>query len=172
MKKYLLSSKLFISCKSMINFSSLRLDNSIHFLNISPIRICLKFVSLTLGSTISENLLLLSFKENPDLLIFWVTTWFFSAARSSRTKFYGSPRSYMTDRQGLTNFLQESEKLLCGPLVLLALEWAVVKRAPCRWCSHRIQDHADLRTCCRWRTPGWKFQWSLRIMSRRKPFCS
>ena len=35
---------------------------------------------LNLYSTIGENRLFLSFKENPDLLIFWVATRFFSAA--------------------------------------------------------------------------------------------
>ena len=70
MKKLLISSKLFVSCKSTINFTSLRLDNSIQFLDTSSIIIGLELVFLNLCSTISENLLYLSFKENPDLLIF------------------------------------------------------------------------------------------------------
>ena len=49
--------------------TSLRLNNSIQFLNTSSIRIGLKFVFLSLGSNVGENLLL-SFKENPDLLMF------------------------------------------------------------------------------------------------------
>ena len=66
-----------------------------------------------------------------------------------------------------TNFLQESDKLLYGPLDLLAPEWTVVKRALCRWCNHWFSSHASLRACCRWRTPGWRFQWSLRRGSCR-----
>ena len=76
-EEVVVSSKLFMSCKSMINFSSLRLDNSIQFLDTSPIRIGLTFVSLNLGSKISENLLFLSFKENPDCFGFHFATWFF-----------------------------------------------------------------------------------------------
>ena len=64
MEKLLISSKLFVTCKSVINFSSLRLDNS------TPITIGLELVFVNLCSTISENLLFLSFQENPDLLIF------------------------------------------------------------------------------------------------------
>ena len=39
-----LEPKLFIVCKSMIKFSLLRFDNSVQFLNNSPIKIVLKFV--------------------------------------------------------------------------------------------------------------------------------
>ena len=70
MKKLLISSKLFILCKGMINLTSLRLNNSIQFLDTSSIIIGLELVFVNLCSTISENLLFLSFKENPDLLIF------------------------------------------------------------------------------------------------------
>ena len=56
---------------SVLNFSSLRLDNSTQFLDTSPIRIGLELVFVNLCSTISENLPFLSFKENPDLLIFF-----------------------------------------------------------------------------------------------------
>ena len=83
MKKWLVSSKLFITCKRMINFSSLRLDNSIQFLDTSPIRIGLKFVFLNLGSEISEKLLFLSFKENPDGFVLHFATWFFLYELSS-----------------------------------------------------------------------------------------
>ena len=88
---------------SMIHLTSLRLNNSIQFLDTSSITIGLEFVFLNPCSAISDNLLFLSFKENPDLLIFWVATWVFSDAWTWRTKFMcGSPRSYMTDRQRLT----------------------------------------------------------------------
>ena len=53
----------------MINFSSLRLNNSTQFLDNSSIRIGLKFVFLDLGSDFSEHLLFLSFKENPDSFV-------------------------------------------------------------------------------------------------------
>ena len=48
----------------------------------------------------------------------------------------------MTDRRRLTGpqtFVRRVIKLVYGPLVPLAPEWTVVKRAPCRWCSHRTQ---------------------------------
>ena len=54
--------KLFITCSSMINLSSLRLDNSIQFLDTSSIRIGLKLVLLNLGSNVSENLLFFAFQ--------------------------------------------------------------------------------------------------------------
>ena len=76
MNKLLISSMLFVSLKSTINFSSLRPDNSIQFLDTSSIIIGLELEFLTLCSTISENLLFLSFQKNPDLLIFSVTTGF------------------------------------------------------------------------------------------------
>ena len=70
MKKLLISSKLFVSCKSTINLTSLRLDNFVQFLDISFVIIGLELVFLNLCSTISENLLFLSFQKNPDFLIF------------------------------------------------------------------------------------------------------
>ena len=102
MKKLLISSKLFVSQKSTINLTSLRLDNSIHFLDTSSVIIGLELVSLNLCSTISENLLFLSFQKNPDLL--WVTTWVFSDVWDKRIKLIRnkSPGSNMTDRQRLT----------------------------------------------------------------------
>ena len=63
-------SKLFVSLKSTINITSLRLDNSIQFLDTSSVTIGLEFVFLNLCSIISKNLLFLSFQKNPDLLIF------------------------------------------------------------------------------------------------------
>ena len=75
--------------------------------------------------------------------------------------------TWPTDNEWLDNKLsQESGKLVYSPLVLLAPEWTVVKRALCRWCSHWSLSHASSRACCRWRTPAWKFQWSLRSGSR------
>ena len=50
MKKLLISLKLFITCKSVINFFSLRLNNSIQFLDTSCIIIGLKLVLLNLDS--------------------------------------------------------------------------------------------------------------------------
>ena len=70
MKKLLISSMLFVYLMSTINFTSLRLDKFIQFLDISSVIIGLELVFLNLCSTISESLLFLSFKENPDLLIF------------------------------------------------------------------------------------------------------
>ena len=74
MKKLLISSELFVFCQSMINLTSLRLDNSIQFLDTSSIMFVLELVFLNLCSTVSENLLLLSFQKNADLLIFRVAT--------------------------------------------------------------------------------------------------
>ena len=70
MKKLLISSKLFVSCKNTINLTSFRLDNSIQFWDTSSVIIGLELVFLNLCSAISENLLFLSFQKNPDLLIF------------------------------------------------------------------------------------------------------
>ena len=74
MKKLSILSKLFISCKDMINFSSLRLNNSTQFLSTSSIRIGLKFVLMDLGSNFGENLLFLSLVENPDSFVFHFAT--------------------------------------------------------------------------------------------------
>ena len=68
--KLLIPSELFVSCMSMINLITLRLNKSIQFLDSSSIIIGLELVFLNLCSTISENLLFLLFQENPDLLIF------------------------------------------------------------------------------------------------------
>ena len=72
MKKLLISSKLFVSLMSTINFSSLRLDNFIQLWNTSSVIIGLEFVFLNLRLKISENMLALSlsFQKNPNLLIF------------------------------------------------------------------------------------------------------
>ena len=74
----------------------------------------------------------------------------------------------MTDRQGLSwqqTFFMRVINLSTARWFLSL--WTVVKRAPCRRCSHRVPSRADLRACCRWRTPGWRFQWSLRCGSCR-----
>ena len=63
MNKLMISSKLFVSCQSTINLTSLILDNSIQLLNTSSIIIGLEFVFLNLNSTISDNLLSLSFRR-------------------------------------------------------------------------------------------------------------
>ena len=59
----------------------------------------------------------------------------------------GSP--FLHDRQTrtdlTTDFLLKSDKLVCGPLVLLAPEGTVVKRALCRWCRHWSLRHASTR---------------------------
>ena len=74
MKKLLISSKLFITGMSVINFSSLRLDNSIQFLDTSSVKIGLEFVFSNLCLTVSENLLSLSFQKNPNLFTFGVVS--------------------------------------------------------------------------------------------------
>ena len=66
-----------------------------------------------------------------------------------------------------TNLRHVSDKLLYGSLDLLAPEWTVVKRAPCRWCSHRSPSRASLRAFSRRRIPGCTVQWSLRSGSFR-----
>ena len=53
-------------------------------------------------------------------------------------------------------------------LVLLALEWTVVKRALCRWCRHWSHRHASTTASCRWTAPAGKFQWSLSSGKRRR----
>ena len=70
MKKFMISSKLFVSLISTINISSLRLDNFIQLLNTSSVIIGLEFVLSNLRLTVSEDLFSLSFQKNPDLLIF------------------------------------------------------------------------------------------------------
>ena len=84
------SSKLFISCMSMVNFSSLGFDNSIQFLNTSSIRIGLKFVFVNLCSKVSDNLLFFVFQGES----WWFRFPFRDLILSARTKFvHGSHRS-------------------------------------------------------------------------------
>ena len=83
---------------------------------------------------------------------------------------YASPSLH--DRQTrtdlATNFLQNSDKLVYGPLVLLAPEWTVVKRGLCRWSRHWAPRHASTRASRRWIAPGGRFQRSLRSGNRRR----
>ena len=72
-------------------------------------------------------------------------------------------RQTMTD--WTTNLRHESDKLVYGSLHLLAPRWTVVKRAPCRWCTHRSQGHASSGTRTRRRIPGCTVQWSPRCGS-------
>ena len=78
---------------------------------------------------------------------------------------------YLHDRQTrtdlATNFLQKSDKLVYGPLTLLAPEWTVVKIARSRWSRHWAPRHASTRASCSWIAPGGRFQWSLRSRSCR-----
>ena len=108
MKKYLISSELFINCNSMINFPS-TLSSWI----VNPFRIGLIFVLLNLCSNFREDLLFSSYKENPDSFVFHVVTWF---SLLTRTKFvYGSLRSSVWNRTVLTkNFLHESDLRSAG----------------------------------------------------------
>ena len=59
---------------STMNFTSLRLDNSIQFLDTSSVIIGMELVFVNLYSTISEILLFLSFQENPDSFVFHFAT--------------------------------------------------------------------------------------------------
>ena len=76
--------------------------------------------------------------------------------------FHAQVSPFLHDRQTrtelATNFRQENDKLIYGPLVLLAPEWTVVKMALCRWSRHWAARHASTRTSCRWIAPGGRFQ--------------
>ena len=61
-------------CYSMINLHLLKSNNSSEFLDTSSVRLGLKFVLLDHRFDFSKNLLFLSFKENPDPLVFRVAT--------------------------------------------------------------------------------------------------
>ena len=99
MKKLLISSKLFVSLMSTINFSSLRLDHCFQFSNTFSVVLGLEFVFSNLCLTVSENLLSLSLQESPNLFTFRVVSLSFLGARNLWTKWAnnGSPRSIMTD---------------------------------------------------------------------------
>ena len=92
-------SKSFVSLMSTTNFFFLRLDQFIQFLNTSSVIICLEFVFSNLCLTVSENLLSLSFQENPNLLTFWAVSLSYLNTRNLRVKWAnnGSHRSIMTD---------------------------------------------------------------------------
>ena len=172
LKKLLISSKLFITCKGVIHFSPLRLDNSIQFLNTSPIRIGLGLVFVNLCSKIFENLLSLSFKKNPDLHIFWVATCFFLCCVNLANEVHAQVSPLLHDRQTrtelATNFLQKSDKLVFGPLVLLPPQWTVVKRALCRWSRRRVPCQTSTRVLRRWIAPGGNFQLSVSSGNRQR----
>ena len=78
MKKWMISSKSFVSLLSTTNFFFLRLDHFIQLLNTSSVVIGLEFVFLNLCLTVSENLLSLSLQESPNLFIFGVVSLSFS----------------------------------------------------------------------------------------------
>ena len=108
----------------MINFPSLRLNNSIQFLDTYSIRIGLNCVLM--GSQfwtsaricsfcLSRRILILSFSMSRPDFRFW----------DELDSFTGSPRT-CTCEKGLSwqqNFLQESDELVSSLLVLLAPEW-------------------------------------------------
>ena len=97
---------------STINVSLLRFDNFIQLLDTSSVIIGRELVFLNLCSIISEDLLILSFQKNLDLLV--------SESRrgSSLTFEISDPNSSKTgllvlkhDRRLTTNLRQESDKL-------------------------------------------------------------
>ena len=84
---------------------------------------------------------------------------------------HGSLRSCVCEK-GLelaTNFLHVSDKLVFGPLVLLAPELTVVKIALSRWSHRRVPRHTSTRALylCRRIPPGRSFQQSLSCGSRQ-----
>ena len=125
-------------------------------------------VFLDLGSDFRENLLF--FLENPDSFVFHFATWLSFLAR---TKFvYGSLSPFLCVRKRTelaTNFLQESDKLVSGSLVLLAPEWTVVKIALFRWSHRRVPRHTSTKAPypCRQIHPGRSSQKSLSSGSRQ-----
>ena len=169
MKNLLISSKLSVSLKSTINLTSLRLDNSIQFWDTSSVIIGLELVSQSLLYSQREFAFCVvpkhpdcSFSESRRV---FSLTFEFSDPNTSKTCF-PEKHERQTTTDLTTSFLQESDKLVDGPLVLLGPEWTVVKRTLCRWCRNWSPSHAGTRAWCRW-TPGWKFQWSLRSGSCR-----
>ena len=92
MKKLLILSTSFVSLLSTTNFFFLRLDHFIQLLNTFSVIIGLEFVFSNLCSTVSENLLSLSFQKNPYLFAFRVVSLNFLNTRNN-----GSHRSIMTD---------------------------------------------------------------------------
>ena len=167
MNKLLVSSMLFVSLMCTINFSFFRFDIFIQFLETSALIISLELVFVNLCSINQrESALSLFFPEESwfahflgcDADFLWRLRLTSQTVPQQVVLFYD--RQTTTD--WTTNLRQESGKLVYGSLHLLAPEWTVVKKALCRWCSHRSPSHADFRACCRWRTPGWIFRWSLR----------
>ena len=82
-----------------------------------------------------------------------------------------SPFLSVRKRTELTpNFPHKSDKLVSGPLVLLAPEWTVVKIALFRWSHRRVPRHTSTRApyLCRRIPPGISFQKSLSSGSRQR----
>ena len=154
----------------MINLSSLRLNDSIQFLETSSIRIGLKFVLLDLSSEISENLLF--------FFVFQGESWFFrfpcrdfiSVSETNKVRTRVSPYLCVRKRTELTtNFLHESDKLVSSSLVLLAPEWTVMKIALFRWSHRRVRHHTSTKApyLCRRIHPGRSLEKSLSSGSHR-----
>ena len=76
---------------------------------------------------------------------------------------------FLHDRQTTTdmttNFLQESDKLVYGPLVLLANSG---EDSALPMVSSLISESCRYEDLVSLETPGWKLQWSLRSGSRRR----
>ena len=104
MKKLLISSMLFVSLVSTINFILFQQDNFIQFLDISSVMIGLELVFLNLCSAISDNLIFFCRSRRILICSFFISRLGFSLMLETwRTKFMcGSHRSYMTDRQRLS----------------------------------------------------------------------
>ena len=107
-----------------------------------------RLISLRWDSIIPFNVWILPVSSSAWNLCFWI-----SALQSARIcSFCRSRRilicSLSESRLGFSLMLELSElssctgipvlsdKLVYGPLVLLAPEWTIVKRAHCRWCRH------------------------------------
>ena len=143
MKKLLISSKLFVSLMSTINFSSLRLDHFIQFLNTSCHK---KRVFESLLDNLRESALSVVPEESWCAHFLSRDTDFLWHLGLVNQTDQQQVALFWHDRQTTTgwtaNLRQESHMLVYGSLHLLAPVWTVVKRAPCRWCSHRTPDHA------------------------------
>ena len=148
MKKLLISSMLFVSLMSTINFTSLRLDK----------------LHSTLGSFFCHNRpgirvfeSLLGSQRKSALFVVPEESWFahilscgseflehlkfVSQTASQRVSpFY---HDWRTTTDWTTNLFLESDRLVYGTHHLLAPRWTVVKRAPC-WCwRHRTRSLSE-----------------------------
>ena len=79
---------------------------------------------------------------------------------------YGSPRSDMTDREGL--ILQQTFFKIV--ISLSTVRWFVSLLSEQWWreCHHWSPRHASTRASCRWIAAGGRFQWSLSSENRRR----